>query len=104
MRRTQLIVDIIPQPQGHVSAQVHVKWLGRDRDFYLHRDYPDDLFVDTFEMLWSGSASMPASPSKLVAVVRTCSWSSSASSRMDWLGAAKDLRIDTGKPALLPGV
>ena len=51
-----------------------------------------------------GSASMPRSPSRLVAVVPMRSRRSSSSSRMAGGGAANDLRIDSGMPALLPGV
>ena len=51
-----------------------------------------------------GSASMPSRPRRLVAVVPMRSRSSSSSSRMAGGGAANDLRIESGMPALLPGV
>ncbi len=54
--------------------------------------------------LWIGSASTPSNPSKLVTVVLIRSRSSSASSRTSADGAAKDFRMETGSPALLPGV
>ena len=54
--------------------------------------------------LWSGSASIPRRPSRLVAVVAIRSRKSSASSRTAAAGAANDLTIDTGSPAVLPGV
>ena len=53
---------------------------------------------------WIGSASTPSRPSRLVAVVAIRSRSSSPSSITAGSGAAKDFRIDTGRPALLPGV
>ena len=52
----------------------------------------------------SGSASMPSRPSRLVAVVLTRSLNNSLSSVIASGGAAKDFRIETGMPALLPGV
>ena len=52
----------------------------------------------------SGSAVMPIRPSRLVAVVLIRSPSSSLSCRTVSFGASNDLRIETGIPALLPGV
>jgi hypothetical protein len=51
-----------------------------------------------------GSASMPRRPSRLVAVPAMRSRKSSPSSRMAEGGAAKDLRMEMGIPASLPGV
>ena len=51
-----------------------------------------------------GSASMPRRPSRLVAVLAMRSRKSSPSSRIAGGGAAKDLRIEIGMPASLPGV
>ena len=53
--------------------------------------------------LRSGSASMPRSPRRLVAVVAIRSRKSSASSRTAAGGAANDLTIEIGRPAVLPG-
>ena len=47
---------------------------------------------------------MPASPSRLVAVVLTRSRIRSLSSTTSALGAANDFRTETGMPAWLPGV
>ncbi|MBK7876549.1 MAG: hypothetical protein IPJ77_12510 [Planctomycetes bacterium] len=54
--------------------------------------------------LWIGSASTPSRPSRLVTVLAMRSWKSSPSSRTSGAGAASDERIDTGSPAVLPGV
>ena len=54
--------------------------------------------------LWSGSVSMPSRSRRLVTVVVIRSRSRSASSRIARPGASKDRRMDTGMPALLPGV
>jgi len=54
--------------------------------------------------LRSGSAVMPIRASRLVTVVLMRSASSSLSSLSVWFGASNDLRIETGMPALLPGV
>ena len=51
-----------------------------------------------------GSASMPIKPSRLVTVVLIRSASDSLSCLIVSGGAANDLRIETGNPALLPGV
>ncbi len=55
-------------------------------------------------LLWMGSASIPSRLSRLVTVVLMRSLNRSLSSMMTCSGAAKDLRMDTGNPALLPGV
>jgi len=54
--------------------------------------------------LFTGSASTPTRPNRLVTVVLIRSPRASASCCTALGGAAKDLRIDTGIPALLPGV
>ena len=53
---------------------------------------------------FTGSASIPASPNRLVAVVLTRSRIRSLSSTISALGAANDFNTDTGIPAWLPGV
>ena len=54
--------------------------------------------------LLTGSASIPRSPSKLVAVLEMRSRKSSPSSRIAGGGAANDLRMEIEMPASLPGV
>ena len=54
--------------------------------------------------LCRGSASRPTRLSKLVAVVPTRSPRSSASSRIFGEGTENDCRMETGSPAVLPGV
>ncbi len=54
--------------------------------------------------LFKGSASTPSSVSSPVAVEPTRSRSSSSSSRAAGSGAANDFRIETGSPAVEPGV
>ena len=51
-----------------------------------------------------GATSTPASDSTLGAVLPARSAKASASSRAPPRGAANELMIDTGTPALLPGV
>ena len=51
-----------------------------------------------------GSPSMPRRPNRLVTVVVTRSCNSSSSAMISAGGAEKDFNIDTGSPALLPGV
>ena len=54
--------------------------------------------------LCTGSASTPSSVNTLVAVVVTASAIRSESSRSASDGALNDSRIETGRPARLPGV
>ena len=55
--------------------------------------------------LWIGSASMPSSPSRLVtAVLDAVAQRLVVAQRPPAAGAASDLRMDTGRPALVPGV
>ena len=51
-----------------------------------------------------GSASMPRRDSREVAVVAIRSRRNSSSARVAGSGHANDLRIETGMPAVLPGV
>jgi hypothetical protein len=54
--------------------------------------------------LLTGSAAIPTSARRLVAVVATRSRKSSVSSRSAAGGAAKERTIETGMPAVEPGV
>ncbi|KRT74362.1 MAG: hypothetical protein XU12_C0003G0003 [Deltaproteobacteria bacterium CSP1-8] len=55
-------------------------------------------------LLWMGSADVPKRLSRLVTVVPIRSPSSSLSSATAFPGKANDLRMETGSPAVLPGV
>ena len=54
--------------------------------------------------LRTGSAWIPSSPSRLVTVVERRSRTSSASAAASPRGASSDFRIESGRPASLPGV
>ena len=55
-------------------------------------------------LLWIGSASIPRRLSRLVTVVAIRSPKSSLSSVTAFPGKENDLRMETGSPAVLPGV
>ena len=77
---------------------------GRSRSLPAFQALARMVEIRMCSRLWTGSASTPSSPRRLVAVVPTRSPSASASSRIAWGGAANDLRIEIGSPAWLPGV
>ena len=78
--------------------------VGRSSALPADQAWPSSEETRTCSRLFTGSASIPASPRMLEAVVATRWRRSSASSATSRAGGVKERRADTGVPAVPPGV